>query len=321
MKLYKIPNINNYLIDKNGNVFSKITNKYIKPVNIGRGYILYILYENSRRKAYFRHKLLAITFIPNNDPKKTEIDHINGIPGDDRISNLRWVTHKENVNIWHSVQKRLKRLPVVVKFCKTEEIKTYDNHILAAKDLGIHRYEMLRRLHADFGTIFKDYTQVKYQNDKRDFPFVQDYIEERKRWMKEISMLGYNHITNEYRKFNKMKDVCEMLNISPSTLTVKINNKVCKIFPSGWEFKYWDDGTPWSSPSKEELERITNGGMDVRPITVKNIHTGEVLSFSTSKSATEYFGGTPTKIWWRLKHNNIIPTKDGWIFNYGITTK
>lgn len=49
------------------------------------------------RKACHIHRLVARAFIPNPENKST-VDHINGNKLDNRVENLRWVSHKENCN-------------------------------------------------------------------------------------------------------------------------------------------------------------------------------------------------------------------------------
>lgn len=60
----------------------------------------------SRKNGYYRvrvagkmcavHRLVAEAFIPNPD-SLPEIDHINRAKGDNRVKNLRWVTHELNM--------------------------------------------------------------------------------------------------------------------------------------------------------------------------------------------------------------------------------
>lgn len=60
------------------------------------GYKIISLYDTSKRRITKSvHRLVASTFIPNPENKPC-IDHINRVRDDNRICNLRWVTHKEN---------------------------------------------------------------------------------------------------------------------------------------------------------------------------------------------------------------------------------
>lgn len=60
------------------------------------GYVEIRLSKEGKTKTTFLHILLASAFIINPD-KKPEVNHINGIKTDNRIMNLEWVTHSENM--------------------------------------------------------------------------------------------------------------------------------------------------------------------------------------------------------------------------------
>ena len=72
----------------------------------GQYYYEVHLCKDGIRKQFYVHRLVAETFIPNPD-NKPEIDHINTDYLDNRVENLRFVTHKENMNNPTSVLKQL----------------------------------------------------------------------------------------------------------------------------------------------------------------------------------------------------------------------
>ena len=61
------------------------------------GYLFVNLCKDGVVKSFKVHRLVAEHFIPKPE-NKPEIDHINTDKTDNRVENLRWVTHKENMN-------------------------------------------------------------------------------------------------------------------------------------------------------------------------------------------------------------------------------
>lgn len=74
-----------------------------------------ILSENSTAKKYIAvtlgkksrgiHRVIAETFIPNplNLPV---VDHIDGNPKNNCVSNLQWTSHRDNIQLYHWRKKR-----------------------------------------------------------------------------------------------------------------------------------------------------------------------------------------------------------------------
>lgn len=58
-------------------------------------YLLVSLSNSGKRKMHLVHRLIALTYIENND-SKPEVNHINGNKFDNRPENLEWVTSSEN---------------------------------------------------------------------------------------------------------------------------------------------------------------------------------------------------------------------------------
>ena len=71
----------------------KYTKRNIKESYNNKGYLIVCLNGHT----YGKHVVIATQWIENDDPvNKTEVDHRNHVPDDNRIENLIWCTHGTN---------------------------------------------------------------------------------------------------------------------------------------------------------------------------------------------------------------------------------
>lgn len=83
-------------IDASGH---QLKGKMMKLTKRKDGYLIVKLSKNGKAKAFLVHRIVGFVFILNDDPiNKTEINHISEEKTDNRVSNLQWVTPKENSN-------------------------------------------------------------------------------------------------------------------------------------------------------------------------------------------------------------------------------
>ena len=69
--------------------------RLMKPSVTDRGYFRVCLRGDGGRRSYFVHQLVALSFVDGYDDGLV-VNHKNGDPGDNRATNLEWVTRKEN---------------------------------------------------------------------------------------------------------------------------------------------------------------------------------------------------------------------------------
>jgi hypothetical protein len=91
----QIKGFKNYSITNTGAIYNHELKRFINQTNHPKGYKMVVLRENSKEFRFLVHRLVALTYIPN-DKNKPQVNHINGIKNDNRVENLEWVTAKEN---------------------------------------------------------------------------------------------------------------------------------------------------------------------------------------------------------------------------------
>lgn len=146
-----------YKINKNGDVWSCRSNKFLKLTNDIR-YIRVCL----NKKIFYLHRLLAINFIPNPDNLPI-IDHIDQNKTNNALENLRWTTTLTNLNNRGKNKNNL------------SGFKNIESHKLLRKQYIYHNW----KIHITFNnlTYRKSFSKSKYTLEQVVAIRDQKYIE------------------------------------------------------------------------------------------------------------------------------------------------
>ena len=85
-----------YTVDNLGRIYSKITEKYLKPFINPSGYYLVDLHHNKISHTMQVHRIVAIASIPNPDLLPT-VNHKDGNKANNCVDNLEWMSVLDNV--------------------------------------------------------------------------------------------------------------------------------------------------------------------------------------------------------------------------------
>lgn len=98
-----LPNYSRYLVYSDVRIFDKKLDRFIPFQENNDGYLCVTLRSDDNKRKTFRvHRIIATLFIPNEENKK-EVNHKNGIKTDNRVENLEWNTHSENLkHAWNN---------------------------------------------------------------------------------------------------------------------------------------------------------------------------------------------------------------------------
>lgn len=91
-----------YEISDSGLCRNVLNGKVLKPIPYNKGYLKYALYDNTVRRCYFAHRLVAKAFIPNNENHPV-VNHIDGDPANNCVNNLEWCTISHNAKYAYKI--------------------------------------------------------------------------------------------------------------------------------------------------------------------------------------------------------------------------
>ena len=86
-----------YGITTEGDVYSYKSKRFLKPGDIGDGYLQVILYKDRERKFYLIHRLVAEAYIPNPE-NLPQVNHKDENKANNCLQNLEWCDASYNIN-------------------------------------------------------------------------------------------------------------------------------------------------------------------------------------------------------------------------------
>lgn len=115
----------NYEVSNLGNVRNKNTKAVLSQEDTGNGYLCVGLQlDKGVYKKTRVHRMVAMTFLEfQRTEERNEVDHINGNKSDNSVDNLRWCTHKENMNnpvTRRKIRRGVKRYRLQLQNCKCD---------------------------------------------------------------------------------------------------------------------------------------------------------------------------------------------------------
>lgn len=88
-----------YMVSTRGRIFNKYSGKFMNPhIKNGNNYATIQLSTIYGFRNLTVHRLVLLTFLPNKNSDELYVNHKDGIKYNNRLSNLEWVTAKENTN-------------------------------------------------------------------------------------------------------------------------------------------------------------------------------------------------------------------------------
>jgi hypothetical protein len=133
-----------YAATEDGRIYSKRRNRYLNP-KTKSWYSNVRLCDGSTQKPFKVHQLIALCFLPN-PLNRNEVNHKNGIKGDNRVDNLEWTTRRENIKHSYSTLNHKRTCGVDhPKYRPSLDVSTgifYDSMAEAAKAKNVSRHNI-----------------------------------------------------------------------------------------------------------------------------------------------------------------------------------
>lgn len=292
---YLIPYFSRYAINENGDLIQLKTGRSlgwstVKPGgknNIKGGYKhANLKCDKGRKPAAARHRFVAMVFLEyTNDPFVYIINHKNGIPGDDRVENLEWVTRA--YNHIHALENNLKpnaTIKIVMKHLLTGEETLFPSIAKASLHTGMEWSAIQRRIGSLSHIHFDDHLVFKLHDQS---PWPELTVKKKAGFLRKI--IALNIFTKELKVFMTAKHAERIVSVSSANV-LRHCLKENPLPTMGWLFRYYGRDIVWPTFNDKQLAILKKYPKDPPSGVVAHDEQNlEVFFFESVREAAQHF--------------------------------
>lgn len=322
---YYVPGFTVSAININGDIINSNNGKILKGYignckstkNAKGGYCAFgSVGANGKATSLFRHRAMALVFLDYpNYCDRLVVNHRDGIPGNDWLDNLEWMTKGQN-NI-HAYENDLKNQNkhVLVRNVLTGEVTEYYSISECARQLGYPTDETIRQrlITNEFSNakIHQDGMQVKFKDDTRDWYVPIDPIKAIEEAQIKVSVKARSCLDFTVKIYATLTDAYKDTGVSSSTIKLRLDRRDYTPI-RGYQFMLANDNRPWYNFTQEEyLETLDPFKNEV---IARNHITQQEIKFDSINKATKFFNKQSIS---HHLNNGIQPLySDGWQIKY-----
>lgn len=223
---YYIPNYTGYVINKAGLVLRHLTGNILTGSLREKGYVYFTLSPDivvGRPPSIGRHRLLAMVFLNYNESiEKLDVNHKDGVPGNDSIDNLEWTTRQENIKHAFLNNLRHDNKPVLVTNHNTGVVSKYYSAHECGRCLDLGKAVVHWRIKKANGKIFPPGLSFKYEYD--------NYKKCNNNKHSGFRIKLINTLTKEIYEFNSFLQCSSFLKVSKKVIQKRLRNSTTGIY-------------------------------------------------------------------------------------------
>lgn len=291
--LHYLKGFSNYGFTSDGKIYSHISKKWIGDKEAGDYVKLSLKNDDGEIIVTSRHRCIATLFVDKKSEENIIVNHLNGIPGDDKPGNLEWTTYQGNQEHAGMMGLTEKCLPVSVRNPNTGEIRHYPSATAAGKDIGISKDNILWRINNSEEKIYPEGFQYRRRDDSKPWPLTLTT-----QYGRSVPVLLRDVVTGEIREFTKQSDLAESIGSCLASINLSANDINQPLIQNRYQVKLKTDIKPW-----REVKDIYHEHGLKQPVIVISELTGEETIYPSAKACADAIGIKTTTLNERLKFN------------------